>query len=306
MRNLSVRVKLQSVSVTGLWQLRSLLHLLENTAEDDRHVRFLFVATHAYDPRNAIEAERFRGRKITPQQQYAQESWLSQRWQHGAHEWHTTCEPVLTLAAPRVEVVTLNVPYIGQDAVFPQGTPFPALQDLAVGRARHATLDVDTFPPVRRLHFFGEIHSSILNQLAAVRGLEYIRFSGGGNEWMLADVIGDLLGKTNVDEGRNGMLSDLRALIIEPGEPSMRDVQYRSSIRDWYNAVGQLQRLAIHHPCGQGRPGVEMLVPRPVSEGYDIELARHDWREVVEMRSDGAWSVVDLGMSAQKRDIGLD
>jgi hypothetical protein len=306
MRNLSVRVKLQSVSVTGLWQLRSLLHLLENTAEEDRHVRFLFVATHAYDPRNAIEAERFRGRKITPQQQYDQEAWLSQRWQDGSHEWHTTCEAVLTLVAPHVEVVTLNVPYVAQDAILPWGIPFPALQDLAVGQIRLATLDIDSLPPVRRLRLFGDILPSILNRLAAVRGLEYIRLSGGGNEWVLANVIGDLLGKTNIDERLDGIFPDLRALIIEPGEPSMRDVQYRSSIRDWYNAVGQLQRLAIHHPCGQGRPGVEILDPRPVTEGYTIELARYDWRAVVEMRSDGTWSVVDLGRSAQKRDIGLD
>jgi hypothetical protein len=93
----SARQRLQSVSVNGSTQLKSLLDLLRCTPDGDRHVRFLYCA------HDAIAEE----------------------------EWRIMHKELITLIAPYIEVLTLYTTACPLPLVLP-GVQLPCLRDLSI------------------------------------------------------------------------------------------------------------------------------------------------------------------------------
>jgi hypothetical protein len=118
-REVSAAFRFRTAAVTGLRWLRSLLNALQHASEAERRVRALFIRTRSYGWREAIEAERFWGRRVTSEDIVTQETRLAGRWLEGADEWSAAYQALITLVAPSVEVFSIYVPYLAEDAIIP-------------------------------------------------------------------------------------------------------------------------------------------------------------------------------------------
>jgi hypothetical protein len=144
--DISADIRLQSVFVVGLERLQRLKYALGQLPEERRAVQALFISTRPDDA--------------------------------DLQAWATAYAAVLTMVAPRVEVLTVyaSFPFIG--TAFPPNRRFPHLRDLAVGYVE-CSLALLHLPSLRRLHVFEMYDPAAIRALVlGMPGPERMRFSG--------------------------------------------------------------------------------------------------------------------------------
>jgi hypothetical protein len=289
-RRVSSTFRLQSIAITGLCQLQSFLHVLENTQEANRHIRFLFIADDMSDIEQLTLDEQGAmndsNRLIQRRQRLLFSKHQAARQAPGPEGWYAAYCGLISFVAPFVEVFSLHVPYGTQVAAFPDNTVLPMLRDLSYGCVK-IPHHLPPMPLLQCLRVHGSIsHGDMFSCLALLPKLERIRLSGHGESAKLVGVLSRYLACTDLNQGHEPKtFGDLRAIIIEPIKPGPS--KCGTGLMQWHCALEDLHRFAREHPPGTDRPSITVLSPR--SGGYGLEIAAKHWLEVVDRGGDGPW-----------------
>jgi hypothetical protein len=189
-RDASSKTRLRSVSVVGLERLKSLLHVLENTPEDNRRVTFLFIAARPLDP-DVVDRRTFQHLWRLHKTGIDTLIGLAGPSDQTLDDWQTVYPVVATLVAPHIEVLTLHVSRTLLGTPLPPDVHFPVLRDLTFGQV--SVLDnLSLLPLLHRSHIVGNLDNvpTLFPVILRTQGVECVRLSGGHhNEEVLASLL---------------------------------------------------------------------------------------------------------------------
>jgi hypothetical protein len=189
-RDASSKTRLRSVSVVGLERLKSLLHVLENTPEDNRRVTFLFIAARPLDP-DVVDRRTFQHLWRLHKTGIDTLIGLAGPSDQTLDDWQTVYPVVATLVAPHIEVLTLHVSRTLLGTPLPLDVHFPVLRDLTFGQVS-ALDNLSLLPLLHRLHIVGNLDNvpTLFPVILRTQGVECVRLSGGHhNEEVLASLL---------------------------------------------------------------------------------------------------------------------
>jgi hypothetical protein len=282
----SASTRLQSVAVTGVARLESLLRLLQRLPEGQRRVRFLFINgewTNSAEASETYEAFSTRyglsGAMPVTKEEHARlrRQWTALHWQEGVNRWRAVYRDVVSMLAPHVEVFTLHMYHPeAQSTVFPYGTELPVLRDLTFGRVGNPH-ELPALPNLRRLHVYGSTLQppTVLSRFSDAH-LDSLRFSG-------YDTFRDM--SAHVQDGTICSLHELITTFERPKrDPYDGDFICGNAYCDDSDNNEEDMPQVIR--CEPGGPRTVLLAPLWT---YDDRYAKRDWKEVIQMEGDGAW-----------------
>jgi hypothetical protein len=280
-RDASSRTRLRSISVIGLERLKALLHVLENTPEDNRRIQFLFIAARPLDP-DVVERRTLQHICRFHETEIDMLIGLAGLSDQTLDDWQTVYPAVATLVAPHIEVLTLHVSRTLLDTPLPPDVHFPVLRDLTFGQVN--VLDnLSLLPLLHRLHIVGNLNNepTLFPVILHTRGVKCVRLSGGHHN---EEALVSLLDEYTANQPWVVPNTLQKIIIIEPGIPTLR---CGTGAYYWQRGVDLLKDFAQRSLPGETRLSIEVLAPR--RDAYDMDSAARDWKDVVEFGGDGAW-----------------
>jgi hypothetical protein len=291
-RKLSAGIRLQSVCVIDLDRLTSLLHILERLPEDERHVRFLFIARHQLQQETH---ERRRWRPESPRARQEREEFEKQQ-QDIVQNWRAIYLRVLAWIAPHVEALAIHIPHELLNAASPTEIHFPVLRNLVIGSMDDADqLSSLRMPLLRRLHVIGYATRSLVDGILGIQDLEHVRFSGR----QAVETFTDSLSESPARPSQGSAAGQSAKLVVAPEIPHLGFCG--NSYWDWHREHKRNRKSLWQHKDRSHFGSIIIL--EPTSSVYDLDLAIKDWRDVVENGGEGAWGTVGVLPAVSSRRL---
>jgi hypothetical protein len=294
-RKLSAGIRLQSVCVIDLDRLRSLLHILERLPEDERHVRFLFIARHqlqqgTHERRRPRRPESPRTRKEREESEKQQQDIVQ--------NWRAIYLRVLALIAPHVEALAIHIPHELLNAASPTEIHFPVLRKLVIGSMDNAgQLSSLRMPLLRHLHVFGYATRHLVDGILGIQDLEHVRFSG----LQAVETFTDSLSESPARPSQGSAAGQSAKLVVAPEIPYLGFCG--NSYWDWHREHKRNRKSLWQHKDRSHFGSIVIL--EPTSSVYDLDLAIKDWRDVIENGGEGAWGTVGVLPAVSSRRLGF-
>jgi hypothetical protein len=292
LHDLSAGTRLQSVFVIDLERLKLLLRTLDRLPEHERRVRFLFIGTRHMEEAEMQKRKIMRSHVTQPPINGYYVNSLSSKMRDFDkqqddvfQEWRTVYPMVLALTAPHVEALTIHIPQPQiLKTMFPAGIRFPVLRDLSFDRMEEKD-QFPCMPLLRRLHVFGRATKAIIDIVINMQGLQHVYFSGYG----AVDLFAAAFDNTSARHSCVGGLISSKTLVITPYRPSAG----RGSGRDYTTCAEDLSRKrdSFRQYCQNSRRFDTITVHSPSYDGYLLDYAVNDWRDVVENGGEGVWGM---------------
>jgi hypothetical protein len=289
-RALSAGTRFHSVFISDLEGLKLLLLALERLPENERRVRFLFIAARPLDKgtTNALyhlrawegmarlreEPSDLRLYKVPV------EDINTRQVVDAVKEWRVVYPTFLACVASYVQVLAVDVPHLYFGVVLPSTIHFPALRDLTITHPMSAA-QFSSLPLLSRLHAFHHgITTTAVHYVMRTQTLAHVRFSGEG----AVENVSSALGFLSTPFLPRSLLAAPPKLVIAPSQ--VMTLPHEA----WYfydQPQDSLLRL-----YGQER-FYDMVVLPPRLGEYSLDLAAKDWRDVVEHGGEGVWGAVE-------------